>query len=432
MRAIKTEIAVVGAGIAGLSAALSLSQAGLKVVHVRQSEPPAGSLDEARPFDRRVYAIAPASRALFEAMSVWESLPAGRIAPVYDMRVYPAPDQYARELHLSAYEAGCEALAWIVESGMLISVLEQALRFAKVRSVVGTVANFDPLARARHSALTLADGQVIEAQLVVAADGAGSPLRGLAGIAQTRKPYHQKGMVAPLALGEPHRDSAWQWFGSHGVLAVLPMPRHRALDYTNAVAGLAADTGGHRASLVWSAHTGVAEQMLGESPAVMSRAVTELTGGQLGRIDLLEPAAGFDLSLCRASSLVGDRLVLVGDAAHVIHPLAGQGLNLGLADVAVLARTLSQAREQFRKASFDAGNALLLRRYQRQRAEPVAAMQQITDLLSRAFDPAQALLPSFAGLPRKPIELVRDAGWRLAAEVPFFRKQFVRYATQSY
>ncbi len=431
MRAIKTEIAVVGAGIVGLSAALSLAQAGLKVLHIRQAEPAPTPPAPDRPFDRRVYAIAPASRALLESMSVWQSLPPDRVAPVYDMRVFPATHQEAQELHLSAYEAGCEALAWIAESEALIAVLEQALSFARVKSHIGTVVSLDPDAGQHYSTLTLADGQTVQAGLVVAADGAGSPLRGLAGIAQSRKPYNQKALVAPLALGLPHRDGAWQWFGDHGVLAVLPLPRHASLAGSHLPA-LDPDTGGHRASLVWSTHTEFAEHMLAQPPAALGEALTALTGRRLGEIQVLEPAVGFDLRLCRSASLIANRMVLVGDAAHVIHPLAGQGLNVGLADVAVLARTLSQARSHYRKASFDAGSPLLLRRYQRYRAEPIAAMQQITDLLSRAFDPGQQLLPSLGELPRAPFEALRDAGWALASQNRFLRKQFVRYATQQF
>ncbi len=184
-----------------------------------------------------------------------------------------------------------------------------------------------------------------------------------------------------------------------------------------------------RASLVWSAPIEQAEQMLADGPEALSQALTDLAGHAFGRIRVLEPAAGFELRLCSASSMIAPRTVLVGDAAHVIHPLAGQGLNLGLADVTTLLKVLEQARGHYRKASFDPGNALLLRRFQRQRAEPVAAMQQITDILSRVFDPTKPLV---AGLPGFPPPLLRDAGWAVASGSKFLRQQFVRYATQQF
>lgn len=432
MRAINTEVVVVGAGVAGLCAALALARAGLKVAHLRHTEAGNTQQDPAAAFDRRVYAIAPASRHFLESLGVWQALPVARIAPVYDMRVFPTAGADARELHLSAYEAGCEGLAWIVESGSLLAVLEQAMGFARIKSLVGSVKSIDTDSAPHQTGVTLVDGQVIRARLVVAADGAGSPVRGLAGIATTDKPYHQKALVAPLAIERAHRDSAWQWFGEHGVLAVLPLPRHPSLDFSDPSTGVVPDQGGHRASLVWSTNTRLAKQLLADGPQALSAELTALAGHCLGRIQVLEPAIGFDLRLRQSQSLVAPRLALVGDAAHVIHPLAGQGLNLGIADVASLAELLGQARGHYRKANFDPGSALLLRRYQRHRSEPVFAMQQITDTLSRVFDSAQPWFPGLPGLPRQPLESLRDTGWALATSSSLLRQQFVRYATQKY
>ena len=439
MRAIKSEIVVVGAGIVGLATALALSHRRIKVTLLRpspgiQSTENQGShqvaADANGPFDRRVYAIAPASQQFLDELGVWSAMPAERIAPVYDMRVYPSARAGARQLHLSAYEAGCEALAWIVESRALITALEQALGFARIKTVVGTVSSIDSDDDSLQTTVICTDGQQLNARLVVAADGASSPVRGLSGIAATEKSYGQKALVAALALEHAHGDSAWQWFGDHGVLAVLPMPCHEQMQFTDGFPDLPRDTGGRRASLVWSTQAEYAQQMLSQSPVDLSKAITALAGEQLGQITALQPPVAFDLRLIRAESVIGQRLVLVGDAAHVIHPLAGQGLNLGLADAHCLAAVLGDARQQYRKANFDAGASLLLRRYRRRRAEPVAAMQQVTDWLSRLFDPTQTLLPGAPELPRWPVDWVRDAGWLVAAESSFLRQQFVRYATQ--
>ncbi|MFK7964149.1 MAG: FAD-dependent monooxygenase [Burkholderiaceae bacterium] len=430
---------MVGAGIVGLATTLALSQRGTKVTllrpgragqipDTRESAQKAASVDA--PFDRRVYAIAPASQQFLDELGIWSALPAERIAPVYDMRVYPSARAKARQLHLSAYEAGCEALAWIVESQVLMTALEQALGFARVKTVVGTVASIESDDDPLLTTVTCDDGQQLNAKLVVAADGATSPVRGLGGIAVTEKSYGQKALVAALALEHAHGDSAWQWFGDHGVLAVLPMPCHEQMQFADRHPDLPRDTGGHRASLVWSTQAEYAEQMLSRPPAELSVAITALAGQQLGQITALQSPVAFDLRLVRAESVIGQRLALVGDAAHVIHPLAGQGLNLGLADAQCLAAVLGDARQQYRKANFDAGASLLLRRYRRRRAEPVAAMQQVTDWLSRLFDPTQTLLPDAPELPRWPIDWIRDTGWSIAADSSFLRQQFVRYATQ--
>ncbi len=449
MKPIKTDVVVVGAGPTGLATALGLVTIGLKVVLVRRepAQSPAGAAaadaaptaisagspvgTSVSPFDLRVFALSPASRGLLQRLGAWPLLDPERIAPVYDMRVFPSPAAGARELHLSAYEAGCEALAWIAENANIVAALDQVLAATKVRQLVGEVVGLEPEHSPDQGLLRLADGQAVAARLILGADGAGSPLRGLAGIAVAEKSYDQRGVVAHLATARAHRDCATQWFGRHGILALLPLPAHPALGVPVGVDLLRSDAGPipadeHRVSMVWSTRTADALALVDEGPDALAERLTGIVGDRFGPIRPLGPIAGFDLRRLRADSLIAPRFALLGDAAHVVHPLAGQGLNLGLGDVDTLISVMADASGRYRKANFDPGSALLLRRYQRRRAEPIANMQRMTDWLSTAFDP-DAGAPF--GLPRGPWQALRDTGWAIASGNRLLRQQFVRYAT---
>ena len=414
---IRTVVVVVGRGAVGMAAALALSRAGLSTVLVG-ARPVPEVVDESDAWDLRVFALSPATRRLLESIDAWQPLDMQRIAPVYDMRVFPAFGSQDDELHFSAYESCIEALAWIVEQRNLMHALHEAQRAAALRVVDERFEGFEhrdaqtpSSAPASHVRLLLEDGRRIETRLVVGADGAASRVREAAGIDNRVSEYPQRALVAHFDTSLSHRDVAWQWFGEHGVLALLPLP----------VTGLAHEPAG-RVSMVWAAPHELADELQAMTPEQLAARVQQATGSALGAMTSISRVAGFPLRLARASSLIAQRVALVGDAAHVVHPLAGQGMNLGFGDVEALVRTL-RARESMR----DPGDRLLLRRYERARAEPVWAMRRTTDGLQRLFDPVRPLAP-------KPVApLVRSFvgfGWRAVARSGWIRKQLVAQAVR--
>jgi 2-octaprenylphenol hydroxylase len=217
----------------------------------------------------------------------------------------------------------------------------------------------------------LTAGSALEVALLVGADGAQSAVRAAIGSTARITDYRQSGVVCNLRAERPHLDTAWQWFTDEGVVALLPLPQQQV-------------------SLVWSAPTALADELVALDPDARAQRVTERGGDALGALTATGPAAAFPLRLIVVDRLIGAHVVLVGDAAHVVHPLAGQGLNLGLQDVAALLEVV-QAREAFRAI----GDPALLRRYERSRAEPIALMRAATDGLVRLFgadDPLARLL----------------------------------------
>ena len=348
-------VAIVGAGLVGASLATALGRAGLEVALVEPA-PPVPPGDE---WDGRIYAISPASRAFLGELEVWEALDARRVQPVTRMTVFgDAPDS---RLEFSAYDAGVATLAFILESGRLAWALwERLARLERVRRIAP--ARCERLeVQADTAALALEGGQTIHAELVIGADGAQSWVRRAAGLTAHATGYGQLAVVANFATVKPHDGAAFQWFRPDGVLAYLPLP-------------------GNRMSMVWSTAEVHGRELAGLSPPELCRRVGDAGQAVLGDLELITPAQVFPLQRMTAESMIAPRVALVGDAAHVVHPLAGQGVNLGFGDAATLARTLAQ-REPFR----DCGDRAVLRRYERSRAEAILAVRTVTDGLARLF-----------------------------------------------
>ncbi|MGO4305173.1 UbiH/UbiF family hydroxylase [Cupriavidus sp. RAF12] len=393
------QIAVVGGGIVGKACALLLAQQGMQVALVAPR--PAGNTAHAGEddWDSRIYAFSASSQALLERLRVWEALDPARVQPVRDMRICgdvsaaeTSPSPHG-DLHFSAYAAAVPQLAWIIESGHVERVLDTALRFQH------QVQWFDDTAEALDRdldgvTLTLASGAHVRANCLVGADGARSWVRQQCHIATTQRRYRQLGVVANFRCELPHQETAWQWFlgapeklmadeepANGEILAMLPLP-------------------GNRVSMVWSADEAHARELVALTPEALAATVAQVASGavgaRFGALRAITPAQGFPLVLQRAEQFVQPHVALVGDAAHVVHPLAGQGMNLGLRDVAELGRVMAD-KESFRPE----GDLRLLRRYERARATDLLSLTAATDGLHRLFS-----------LPGSPARVVRNAGMR--------------------
>ena len=355
------DVAIVGAGLVGSSLALALRGSGLAVALI-EARAPAASFDTSS-WDQRVYAISPGSVAFLHQLGIWSGLPSERLAPIHAMQVYG--DDARSKIEFLAYEAGLGELAHIVESGVLQMALWQALSADKTLTLYCPAQGAQLQRDAETLRLTLTNGEVIAARLMVAADGPNSWLRAQAGITARDKDYEQLGVVANFNTELPHQGVAYQWFGAEGVLAYLPLP-------------------GQRMSIVWSLQHSAAQAILQLPPAEFAARVAQAGHGRLGNLEVITAAASFPLHLIAPHQITQPRLVLIGDAAHQVHPLAGQGVNLGFADARVLSQILRE------RGPRDCGDYLLLRRYERVRREATLAMQTVTNGLHDLFAPQQA------------------------------------------
>lgn len=357
------DVVIIGGGLVGLSLARALAGSGLRQALI-EPQPPASPPSDAS-WDSRIYALSPGSAAFLEDCGAWQQLPQERVTRVEAMRVYG--DEPGARLEFSAYDAGLRELAFIVENRRLQQALREAAREQDLRDYCP--AGWNALEfREDHVAVWLEDGTELVARLVIGADGAESRVRAHAGIAVRPSDYRQLGVVANFSCEKPHRDVAFQWFRRDGVLALLPLP-------------------GNRASMVWSIAEERGRELLALPDAALAAEVESASGGALGSLRVITPAAGFPLKLQRVMQFTKPRLALVGDAAHNVHPLAGQGVNLGFRDARALAGALKQRGPQG-----DCGDYALLRRYERARKEDVLAMQVATDGLQKLFNNDGVLL----------------------------------------
>jgi 2-octaprenyl-6-methoxyphenol hydroxylase len=387
------DVVIAGAGLVGLSLAAALAGSGLEVALADRAPiaVPPDPADEAD-WDARVYAISPGSAAFLRSVGAWQALPPERIAAVESMRV--AGDGGA-VLGFSAFDLGERALAWIVE--------ERALRAALVECAVASgVAPFAPRAfetvawSPEHARLRFGDGAGVRARLLAAADGLHSWARAAAGITAAIKPYGQTAVVANFACERPHHGCARQWFrGDGGVLAWLPLP-------------------GRRISIVWSAPDALAAELFALDAGGLAARVAAAGDRALGELAAITPAARFPLHFLKLPAFVAHRVALLGDAAHGIHPLAGQGVNLGFGDAAALAAVLRE-----RGPVGDPGAPILLERYARRRVEPVRAMQAVTDGLVQLFGFADPLARA-----------VRNLGLTAVDRLPLAKRLLAQSALQ--
>lgn len=391
----RSDVCIVGNGAIAKTAALGLAQAGhsvtLLVPPARGAAPAAGA---ERPWDVRVYALNHTAHELLSSLKVWGALDMERVAPVDSMVVH-GDGEKAGGLAFDAFGAHAGALAWIVEDSNLTQALDAALKFApNVQLVTGRAEKLEE--RTDAATVRLDDGTVIQAELVLGADGRESWVRGQCGIGIDYRSYHQRGVVANFACEKPHHGVAYQWFTcAEGIVALLPLP-------------------GQRVSLVWSAPETLAETLMSESQGELAIRLGQFAEDKLGALKPLQPenVKSVPLAIVRPHSIVAPRVALVGDAAHVVHPLAGHGMNLGFGDVVDLLKVLSE-REERRSV----GDERVLARYARARKEDVLLMQLATDGLERLFS---------ANL--EPVRVIRNLGLNLLDKLPMVKRRLISHA----
>lgn len=411
------EVLVAGGGMVGLAFAVALAEAGLEVVVVDHMDP---ALFREEAFDGRSSAIARGSQQALEVLGLWQGmLPAA--APILDIRISDGRlgslqrgGASALHLHFASEDvaedpAAARPLGYIVEN---IAIRRAGL------DRVRTLSNLDFRAPAQLAEVTrrqagvearLADGAVIKARLLVAADGRRSAQREAAGIKVMEVDYGQTAIVATVAHSRPHHGVAHEHFLPSGPFALLPMtdaPGERK-------EGEKGETV-HRSSLVWTEKRRLVPAMMALDEAAFAAELQRRFGDSLGRLSLWGGRRwSYPLSLLHAERYIDTRLALIGDAAHGIHPIAGQGLNLGLRDVAALAECIVDAR----RLGLDIGSATVLERYQRWRRFDNMALIAATDSLNRLFS---------NDLP--PVRLLRDLGLAAVNRVPPLKRFFMRHA----
>ena len=393
----QSAVCIVGNGAIAKTAALGFAQAGHSVtLLIPPAPPPSDAAPEAgdASWDARVYALNHTAHTLLSSLKVWGALDASRVAPV-DTMVVSGDGAQAGDLAFDAFGAHVGALAWIVEDRNLNQALDAALKFApNVRVVSGRASSLS--VHDDGATVRLESGASIDSALVVGADGGQSWVRGQCDIGIDYRSYHQRAVVTNFTCQKPHHGAAFQWFtGSEGIVALLPLP-------------------GNRVSLVWSAPDALADTIMAETMGELAVRLAVYADEKLGALRPLQPEVVKDvpLALIRPHTIVAPHVALVGDAAHVVHPLAGHGMNLGFADVADLLTAIT-AREEQRSI----GDERVLARYARSRKEDILLMQLATDGLARLF-----------AADLEPVRLARNLGLNLLNKFPLLKRRLMSHA----
>jgi 2-octaprenylphenol hydroxylase len=389
------DVLIVGAGVIGLSVASVLvarkvcAAGRVAVIADRFAAPPAGDAD----WDLRVFAMSRASERLLKICGVWDALPTSRVSAYERMCVWDAggTPTGSGALLFDCAQIGEPNLGYIVDGKALAWQCLQAARSLGVVLIEGGVSAVIP--GDDEVTLRLTDGRELHSSLLAAADGTESKTRELLGIYTAGHAYQQDALVAHVRTAEPHAKTAWQRFLNTGPVAFLPLSDGRC-------------------SIVWSVGRSQSDRLRAMDPEAFGEALTAASGGALGRCTLASKLAAFPLKLQYAVDYVRPRAVLLGDAAHVVHPLAGQGLNLGLLDCAALAEVLGNAG-----GADNFGDVKCLRRYERWRRSENLIAAAALDGLERLFSQSDALS---SGL--------RTAGLSAVAKLPALKRRFAQRA----
>lgn len=355
------DVLIIGGGLVGASLAAALKSSGLSVALV-EAQPL--TADE-QGWDNRIYAISPGSAAFLTECGAWQGLDMSRVQPIEQMRVFG--DEGA-ELDFSAYQLGTPELAFILENRLLQKSLWQVLQQQDNLTLFHPARCVKLVWHEEAAHLKLEDGRNIQAKLVVGADGGDSWVRQQAGMDATASPYQQHGVVGNFRTEIPHLDTAYQWFQPDSILALLPLPQQQV-------------------SMVWAVSAEKSSSLLHLPHEELCAQIAIAAQHTLGALNMVSPPISFPLRLLKLPQIIKPRLALIGDAAHNVHPLAGQGVNLGFRDAHQLAQILLQ-----REPRQDCGNLQLLRRYHRARQEDILSMQITTDMLKKLFNNSNPLL----------------------------------------
>ena len=397
------DVVVAGGGVVGAATALMLAREGLQVALVEPRQPPAW---QRAVRDLRVYAFAPDNAALFGELGAWTGVVAARVQPYRRMQVWDAAGGDA--LAFDADTLAQPQLGWIIENDVLVDALWRLLPAAGVRlhcpARIETLQQNPPtgLGQAGGVRVGLDDGLFLDARLAIAADGGQSALRTLAGIGTTRHDYRQQGVVAFVASEQPHRDTCWQRFLPTGPVALLPFNE-------DGDAGLR----GRLGSIVWTLPDAEAQRLRDADATEFEAALATAFGGELGAFRLQSPRAAFPLQRQLADTHVDGRVLLLGDAAHVVHPLAGQGVNLGLRDVAALRQHVRAAKA----TGGDIASPSRLARWARERRSENAVNAHAFEAINRVYS-NDRLLPT----------LLRGHALGLAGKLPPLARALWRHA----
>ncbi|MCV2876258.1 UbiH/UbiF/VisC/COQ6 family ubiquinone biosynthesis hydroxylase [Rhodobacteraceae bacterium XHP0102] len=388
-----TDILIVGGGLNGPTLALALAQAGFRSTVIDANARPKREADD---FDGRAYALARASQKMLAALGIWDSV-ADQAQAISEIK---ASDGHAGRgaapqfLHFQAAEMEEGPMGYMLEDRYLRRALIAAMEASDMITHLSDSTVVDQSTSGAAAEVTLADGRRLQARLLVGADGRTSGVAARAGIRRQGWDYGQTALVCAVAHELPHHGIAHQFFMPAGPLAILPLP-------------------GNRASIVWSEKTQRAAQIARGTDAEFLAALRPAFGDFLGEIELAGVRFSYPLKLTLAERFIGPRLALVGDAAHGVHPIAGQGLNLGLRDVGALAEVLHEARIR----GEDITSELVLDRYQQWRRFDTTALALGMDTVNRLFSNDNPAL-----------RLIRDFGMGVVSATPALRRGFMRQA----
>ena len=391
----RADLLIVGAGMVGSALALALQHSGLEILLLDGSPLSVQRFDSDAPFEPRVSALSAASQRILERLGAWQGIAERRASPYSDMHVWDGSG--TGQIHFSAASVHAEVLGHIVENRVVQDALLERLHDCDI----GLLANAR-LERMRRSGdewlLTLADGRNLRAPLVIAADGANSAVRRLTGCETREWDYLHHAIVTSVRCSEPHQNTAWQRFTDDGPLAFLPLVRDGQQDWC---------------SIVWSTTPEQADKLMALPDEAFCAELERAFEGRLGKVLAADPRVCVPLRQRHAKRYVAEGLALIGDAAHTIHPLAGQGVNLGFLDAAVLAEELQHACERGERLA----DVRVLSRFERRRMPHNLALMAAMEGFERLFQ-ADPL----------PLRWLRNSGLKWVEQMPEAKALFVRQA----